>query len=152
MGRSQDRPLLAAQQEVSLGEGTGRRTVEVTYDVLHDESEIAHVTRNYIMFRNHGRFGRPAGSRNARSSGSFFSACDAPSPLPLPTSLSSDSSLLQYAPGFYTGYGVKTLPAAREAIEQKQWKDADALIARTAAAVEREAALLKSATQTLIGK
>ena len=59
---------------------------------------------------------------------------------------------MMYAPGFYTGYGVKTLPAARETIEQKQWKDADAQIARTAAAVEREAALLKSATQTLTGK
>jgi N-acetylated-alpha-linked acidic dipeptidase len=56
---------------------------------------------------------------------------------------------MMYAPGFYTGYGVKTLPAARETIEQKQWKDADTQIARTAAAVEREAALLKSATQTL---
>jgi N-acetylated-alpha-linked acidic dipeptidase len=57
-----------------------------------------------------------------------------------------------YAPGFYTGYGVKTLPAARETIEQKQWKDADAQIARTAAAIEREAALLKNATGTLNGK
>jgi N-acetylated-alpha-linked acidic dipeptidase len=26
-----------------------------------------------------------------------------------------------YAPGFYTGYGVKTLPAIREALEQRQW-------------------------------
>jgi N-acetylated-alpha-linked acidic dipeptidase len=26
-----------------------------------------------------------------------------------------------YAPGAYTGYGVKTLPAIREAIEQRQW-------------------------------
>jgi N-acetylated-alpha-linked acidic dipeptidase len=59
---------------------------------------------------------------------------------------------MMYAPGFYTGYGVKTLPAVREAIEQKQWKDADAQIARTAAAMEREAALLKGATQTLSGK
>jgi len=59
---------------------------------------------------------------------------------------------MMYAPGFYTGYGVKTMPAARETIEQKQWKDADTQIARTAAAVEREAALLKSATQTLAGK
>jgi N-acetylated-alpha-linked acidic dipeptidase len=59
---------------------------------------------------------------------------------------------MMYAPGFYTGYGVKTLPAAREAIEQKQWKDVDALIARTAAAVEREAALLKGVTQTIIAK
>lgn len=30
-----------------------------------------------------------------------------------------------YAPGFYTGYGVKTLPGVREAIEQRQWKEAD---------------------------
>jgi N-acetylated-alpha-linked acidic dipeptidase len=59
---------------------------------------------------------------------------------------------MMYAPGFYTGYGVKTLPAARETIEQKQWKDADSQIARTAAAVEREAALLKTATATLSGK
>ena len=27
-----------------------------------------------------------------------------------------------YAPGLYTGYGVKTLPGIREAIEQRQWK------------------------------
>jgi N-acetylated-alpha-linked acidic dipeptidase len=59
---------------------------------------------------------------------------------------------MMYAPGFYTGYGVKTLPAARETIEQKQWKDADSQIARTAAAVEREAGLLKNAAATLNGK
>ncbi len=29
-----------------------------------------------------------------------------------------------YAPGFYTGYGVKTLPGIREAIEQRYWKEA----------------------------
>jgi N-acetylated-alpha-linked acidic dipeptidase len=30
---------------------------------------------------------------------------------------------LLYAPGYYTGYGVKTMPAAREAIEQKSgWR------------------------------
>ncbi|MBK9314189.1 MAG: M28 family peptidase [Acidobacteria bacterium] len=29
-----------------------------------------------------------------------------------------------YAPGFYTGYGVKTLPGVREAIEQKNWNEA----------------------------
>ena len=57
-----------------------------------------------------------------------------------------------YAPGFYTGYGVKTLPAVREAIEQKEWSSVDMQVTRTAAAVEREAALLKAATQTLNGK
>jgi len=54
-----------------------------------------------------------------------------------------------YAPGFYTGYGVKTLPAVRETIEQKQWSEVDSGITRTAAAIEREADLLKSATQAL---
>jgi N-acetylated-alpha-linked acidic dipeptidase len=30
-----------------------------------------------------------------------------------------------YAPGFYTGYGVKTLPGVREAIEQRQFDQVD---------------------------
>ena len=34
-----------------------------------------------------------------------------------------------YAPGFYTGYGVKTLPGIREAIEQRNWKEAEEQIA-----------------------
>jgi N-acetylated-alpha-linked acidic dipeptidase len=29
-----------------------------------------------------------------------------------------------YAPGYYTGYGVKTLPGIREAIEKRNWKEA----------------------------
>lgn len=54
-----------------------------------------------------------------------------------------------YAPGFYTGYGVKTLPAVREAIEQKEWPKVDGEIARTAAAIEREVEVLKDATKVL---
>jgi len=56
-----------------------------------------------------------------------------------------------YAPGFYTGYGVKTLPAVREAIEQKDWAIVDEQIARTSAAIEREVQVLKQATKTLSG-
>ena len=41
-----------------------------------------------------------------------------------------------YAPGFYTGYGVKTVPGVREAIEQKQWKDANEQIAIAAKVLE----------------
>jgi len=37
-----------------------------------------------------------------------------------------------YAPGFYTGYGVKTLPGIREAIEQRNWKEAQEQIEITA--------------------
>jgi N-acetylated-alpha-linked acidic dipeptidase len=56
-----------------------------------------------------------------------------------------------YAPGFYTGYGVKTLPAVREAIEQKEWAIVDVQIARTSAAIEREVKVLLAATKTLAG-
>ncbi len=50
-----------------------------------------------------------------------------------------------YAPGFYTGYGVKTIPGVREAIEQKRWTEADAQIARVSKILESEAALLDAA-------
>jgi N-acetylated-alpha-linked acidic dipeptidase len=40
-----------------------------------------------------------------------------------------------YAPGFYTGYGVKTLPAVREPIELRRWDEAAAGIEATAAAL-----------------
>jgi len=53
------------------------------------------------------------------------------------------------APGLYTGYGVKTIPGVREAIEQKQWKEADVQIVRVADALKRETDLLKQATQLL---
>ncbi len=54
-----------------------------------------------------------------------------------------------YAPGFYTGYGVKTIPGVREAIEQGQWQDADREIGRAAAALEREATLISGIATTL---
>jgi N-acetylated-alpha-linked acidic dipeptidase len=56
-----------------------------------------------------------------------------------------------YAPGFYTGYGVKTIPGVREAIEQGQWQDADREIARAASALEREATLISGISATLSG-
>ena len=34
-----------------------------------------------------------------------------------------------YAPGFYTGYGVKTVPGVREAIEERKWDEAREQIA-----------------------
>lgn len=50
-----------------------------------------------------------------------------------------------YAPGFYTGYGVKTIPGVREAIEQKRWAEAEAQIVRVSKALESEADLLDAA-------
>src|ERR1700730_6413348 len=54
-----------------------------------------------------------------------------------------------YAPGFYTGYAVKTMPAVREAIEQKQWKQADEAIVVVAGVLRDEAALIASAASKL---
>jgi N-acetylated-alpha-linked acidic dipeptidase len=56
---------------------------------------------------------------------------------------------LLYAPGLYTGYGVKTMPAAREAIERGRWDEANVELARVAAALEAEAALVRSARDAL---
>jgi N-acetylated-alpha-linked acidic dipeptidase len=54
-----------------------------------------------------------------------------------------------YAPGFYTGYAVKTVPAVREAIEQKEWKQADAGIVVVARVLQDEAVLIASAAAKL---
>ena len=54
-----------------------------------------------------------------------------------------------YAPGYYTGYAVKTLPAVREAIEQRQWKDVGAAVDATAGALDAFAAQLERASAAL---
>jgi N-acetylated-alpha-linked acidic dipeptidase len=53
-----------------------------------------------------------------------------------------------YAPGFYTGYGVKTLPGIREAIEQRNWKEAQAQIDLDGAILERFGQYLQGVAAT----
>ena len=57
-----------------------------------------------------------------------------------------------YAPGFYTGYGVKTLPAVREALEQRNWQEATAQIPNVAATIEAFAREVDKATAVLSAK
>jgi len=52
-----------------------------------------------------------------------------------------------YAPGFYTGYGVKTLPGIREAIEQRNWTEAEEQIRLAAATIEKFAAEIDEAAK-----
>lgn len=52
-----------------------------------------------------------------------------------------------YAPGFYTGYGVKTMPGIREAIEQKNWKEAKEQIDIDAAILKQLAVYLAAIMQ-----
>jgi N-acetylated-alpha-linked acidic dipeptidase len=42
-----------------------------------------------------------------------------------------------YAPGFYTGYAVKTLPGIRESIEQRNFQEAENEIIQAAAAIDK---------------
>ena len=56
---------------------------------------------------------------------------------------------LVYAPGAYTGYGVKTIPGVREAIELKRWKEAETEIGRVAAALQNEANIIESVARDL---
>lgn len=49
-----------------------------------------------------------------------------------------------YAPGFYTGYGVKTIPGVREAIEQRNWNEAQSQLLAVSAAVNRLAVYLQA--------
>ncbi|MDE2957640.1 MAG: M28 family peptidase [Bacteroidota bacterium] len=54
-----------------------------------------------------------------------------------------------YAPGFLTGYGVKTLPGIREALEARSWAEAERqvviaaeVLSQVAAAIDQAAALM----------
>jgi len=54
-----------------------------------------------------------------------------------------------YAPGFYTGYGVKTLPGVREAIEQRNWKEAQEQIETVAQALMNYSGKVEEAVKLL---
>ena len=57
---------------------------------------------------------------------------------------------LLYAPGFYTGYGVKTIPGVRESIEQGQYPQAETEITRVAAAITALATHIDSITSDML--
>jgi N-acetylated-alpha-linked acidic dipeptidase len=54
-----------------------------------------------------------------------------------------------YAPGAYTGYAAKAIPAVREALEQKKWPQAEQAAARVAHVLDDEAALIEEAANKL---
>jgi N-acetylated-alpha-linked acidic dipeptidase len=56
---------------------------------------------------------------------------------------------LVYAPGLYTGYGAKTLPAVREAVEERHWTEATESVTVTAAALDAYRRALEAATAAL---
>ena len=56
---------------------------------------------------------------------------------------------LLYAPGFYTGYSVKTIPGVREGIEQERYAEAENEVLRVSQALRRLVALLDSISTDL---
>lgn len=54
-----------------------------------------------------------------------------------------------YAPGLYTGYGVKTMPGAREALDSHDWATANRELIRISGALDKEAALIHKAATVL---
>jgi N-acetylated-alpha-linked acidic dipeptidase len=56
---------------------------------------------------------------------------------------------LLYAPGFYTGYAVKTMPGVREGIEEKKYAEAESEVVRVAKALDRETSLVNAAAEDL---
>jgi N-acetylated-alpha-linked acidic dipeptidase len=54
-----------------------------------------------------------------------------------------------YSPGLLTGYGVKTLPGVREAIEENQWERANQYAVFTADVLKRYCDRLDQATTLL---
>jgi N-acetylated-alpha-linked acidic dipeptidase len=57
-----------------------------------------------------------------------------------------------YAPGRFTGYGAKTLPGVREAIEERRFTDATTYVALTAQALNAYGRELDRATAIVNGK
>jgi N-acetylated-alpha-linked acidic dipeptidase len=56
-----------------------------------------------------------------------------------------------YAPGFYTGYGVKTLPGIREGLEERNWDEVHKYIEEVAKALDRASAKINAAARILEG-
>ncbi|GHN03067.1 folate hydrolase [Cytophagales bacterium WSM2-2] len=57
-----------------------------------------------------------------------------------------------YAPGFYTGYGVKTLPGVREAIEQRNFTEAQQQIEIVSKSLEAFNQQVEAANKLLLSK
>ena len=56
---------------------------------------------------------------------------------------------MMYAPGYYTGYGVKTLPGIREGLEERKWNEVRLYIKEVSKALDRASENIKSASRIL---
>src|SRR2546425_1058050 len=102
---------------------------------------------------------KPAGARSCVLPAQIISRSPSPTSQTRSAAMTTESGLPRrswfkhqiYAPGFYPGYGVKTLPGIREALEQHKWDEASdqisivaTTIEQTAAQIDRLAAILRA--------
>jgi N-acetylated-alpha-linked acidic dipeptidase len=92
------------------------------------------------------RAGRPLAAENARALDGVLLGCERA--LSRPEGLPGRPWYRHqiYAPGRYTGYGVKTLPGVREAVELRNWREAEEQAVIVGHTLERFAAAVDKAT------
>ena len=56
---------------------------------------------------------------------------------------------VMYAPGYYTGYGVKTLPGIREGLEERKWNEVRVYINEVSKALDRASENINLASKIL---
>ncbi len=57
-----------------------------------------------------------------------------------------------YAPGYYTGYGVKTFPGVREGLEEEGYDEAEAYVGVIAARIRAVSGAVREATSMLTAR
>jgi N-acetylated-alpha-linked acidic dipeptidase len=155
-------------------EETNRRLRERTYQIAGDPKQVQVLPSPrpvppYISLAPLQN-AKARVDESARGFDAAWKARTAAGPLPLETQKALDAVLMAaersltrteglprrpwfvhqvYAPGFYTGYGVKTLPAVREALEQREFTQAEDQARVVAGVLEGFAAQIDRATALL---
>lgn len=142
-----------------------------SFELAADPSQrfVAPPAKSAVPYLNFAPL-RNALVRLEQSAGGFRDREGRAGPLPLETRKALDQALIQcdrvlirpeglprrpwyrhqiYAPGYYTGYGVKTLPGVREAVEERRWDEVASQVTLAAQTLEDMAKQIDRATALL---
>ncbi len=156
----------AKERNLELKEGVFRATNDPEHPLLPPEPEAPAPFLNFAPLDNAvdalAHSAEHYRRAVARSNGSLLGSPDALRPINAALRESEQHLLdaaglphrpwyrhMLYAPGLYTGYGVKTLPGVREGIEQRQWQEAEGEIARLGGLLAADAAFIENTARQL---